>query len=168
MKKLMVGMAVLSWALGASAGEKVWQYVDARTGEVSYSNVQIKGKKPVKQVEIMDYPNVPPALSSTPAAGAQGAPIPAEVLRQIQAGQAGAGGPLPMRLPPLPSGGAAAPSQAPAAAPAQPPASQQAPSRPWAVKPANSASAEPKWAKEVAASSQAPLWAQDPFEPGSE
>lgn len=168
MKKLMVGMALLSWALGASAGEKVWQYVDARTGEVSYSNVQIKGKKPTKQVEIMDYPNVAPALSSTPSAGAQGAPIPAEVLKQIQAGQAAGGGPLPMRLPPLPSGGAAAPAQAPASAPVQAPAIQQAPSRPWAVKSASSAAVEPKWAKEVSSPSQAPLWAQDPFEPGSE
>lgn len=165
MKKLMIGVVVLFWAIGASAGEKVWQYVDARTGEVSYSNVQIKGKKPARQVEIMDYPNVAPALSS---AGAQGAPIPAAVLRQIQTGQAGVGGPLPMRLPPLPGGGAVAPSQAPATAPAAAPASPQAPLRPWAVKSSNSASAEPKWAKEVAAPSQAPLWAQDPFEPSSE
>lgn len=162
MIRAMVGAALAAWVVGATAGDKVWRYVDERTGEVSYSNVPIKGRKADRQVEIMDYPTQAPALARPAGAsvGAQGAPIPADVLRQIQAG-----GPLPVKLPPLPgspaAGASPSPAQAPGPAAKAPAQSPAAAPRPWAIKSA-AASSEPSWAKEVSSPAQAPLWAQEP------
>lgn len=152
MKAFLAAAALAGFASTAMAGEQVWRYVDARTGEVSYSNVQVKGKKGEK-VEIMSYPTAAPSVGSAPAA--VGAPIPADVLRQLKASDSGAK--PPSGLPPLPSlpgasAAAAAPSPTP---PAASPTPAPAPAR---------QGQEPSWAKEAPAKSgPAPSWAQDPF-----
>lgn len=160
MKAYLAAVVMAAFASSACAGEQVWRYVDERTGQVSYSNVQIKGKKGEK-VEIMAYPSAPaftaPAPSQGPGVGVAGSPIPAEVLRQLKASEVG--GRPPSGLPPLPSlpGASRAPFAAPSlaptlAAPSAAPA-QTAPAAP-----------EPMWAKEVAPKTPAaPAWAQDPF-----
>ena len=156
MKKIMWGAMVMLGAMqGCLAAEQVWRYVDASSGQVTYSNVQVKGLKGDK-MEIMAYPapRVPSGPSSITAVSA---PIPPEVLRQLQGAQRS--GALPTGLPPLPTlPGARLPSGMPLSL-AGPKAEATADDVPGNV--------EPKWAKEVAApaSGPSPKWASDPFSP---
>jgi hypothetical protein len=114
---------------------------------VTYSNVQVKGQKG-DRVEIMAYPVSPKIVSNRSALAA---PIPAEVLRQLQGAQKP--GVLPAGLPPLPAlPGARLPSGVPL-----PISKAEAP-------PEESAGPEPKWAKEApVANGPSPIWARDPF-----
>lgn len=161
MKKILVLSALLisTAAVMAQQAQSVWRYVDDKTGQIIYSNVQIKGKKGTK-MDILEYPTVNPApmgapsmVSNIPAFNANaGAPIPEALLRQMQ----GAQGVAPaISLPPLPTINGAVPvpsTQAPSNV-------RLAPALPAGV----AASKEPNWAKS-APSGASPSWAKDPFE----
>lgn len=153
MKKIMWGMAALVAMQSAMAAEHVWRYVDAKSGQVTYSNVEVKGSKGEK-MEIMSYPS--PSVSA--ATAAVGAPIPADVLRQLQGAQRS--GSLPTGLPPLPSlPGARLPSGAPLGSPAPVVAARAEP-----LVDESLGAPEPKWAREVpAAAGPSPKWASEPF-----
>lgn len=173
---LAAGLAALAGS--ASAGESVWRYVDPETGAVSYSNIQIKGKKGQK-VEMMKHPEVsaaayqpymslsereaaaraqaatPPAAVAA-AVASEGMRVPEELLRQLRSGSDKPPIP-PSALPPLPVAGAGetAPSF---------PSLQLRPSLPETA--ASAADQGPAWAKPKttpAGVSAPPSWSKDPF-----
>lgn len=145
MQLLLIALITVAGVGQAMAGEHVWRYVD-QTGQVTYSNVQVKGQKGEK-VDIMPSPTIQPMTNrgvgtGNPASGP--VPIPPEVLRQLQGEK---GGVLPSGLPPLPK----LPSATSSTSPVVPRAQE-------VVAP------EPKWAKEVPVEAgQQPAWAKDPF-----
>ena len=154
MKRILVlGLVLLgSTAALAQQAQSVWRYVDDKTGQVIYSNVQIKGKKGTK-MDILEYPmiqmsgpSIPVQNNSVPVNGNAGSPIPEALLRQVQ------GVPPAVSLPPLPTIGAGTPS-VPAGNVRLAPA----------IPPATAVQKEPNWAK-PASGSGSPNWAKDPFE----
>ena len=142
MKKLLLALTMAAGLSGSVwAAESVWRYVDA-SGQVTYSNVPVKGQKG-ERVEILAHPAPAPARAG---GGQAAAPIPAEVLRQLQGGAVRPAA-LPAGLPPLPALPGAAPGVSAAPAPA---VAAEGP--------------EPRWAKEVRGdSAPQPAWARDPF-----
>lgn len=166
-KSMAVALALsaLAGSVFAQGKPSVWRYVDD-AGHVSYSNVPLKGKKGEK-IEMMSYPPAAAMPShyagGVPAANGTGAPIPAEVLRQIQASGGEKSPSPPAGLPPLPAmpGAVALPGSASSAL-ARAPSAAPAASLPVAT--AATAPSGPSWAREKAAgSAQAPNWAKDPF-----
>lgn len=168
-KKIAVAVALL-WSAGcyAQKAEQVWRYADEKTGQVVYSNVQIKGKKG-ERVEVMAYPPAVPmrsqaadagaALTGIVPAGNAPSPIPDQLLRQIQAASGGSARP-PAGLPPLPAAERSVPSVKAGLTAALP----TLPGRGKELATAKAESAEePSWAKTKSEESRSPGWAKDPF-----
>lgn len=149
MKNFLMAMMIATAASASGAAEQVWRYVDAASGQTTYSNVPLKGQKG-ERIEILSQPAPKAARPVRIGAGASSGepvPIPPEVLRRLQGERPASG--LPATLPPLPvlpGAGAAASS----IFPAEPLPETRAP--------------EPRWAKEVVVESgPQPSWAKDPF-----
>lgn len=146
MKKALTMIVIAGFSVVCSAGEQVWRYVDEKTGQISYSNIQIKGRKGEK-VDIMVYPT---SSSGGGAVSTGASPIPAEILKQLQSSEGRVG--KPNGLPPLPALGARALPPKPSTATGSTDQSLEQESK------------EPKWAKEVVVpAGPAPAWAKDPF-----
>lgn len=151
MKKALAMIVMAGFSVVCSAGEQVWRYVDEKTGQISYSNVQIKGRKGEK-VDIMVYPT---SASSGSAASTGAPPIPAEIMRQLQSSEGRVG--KPNGLPPLPALGGKDLNLKPSTAPASTVTSATDQSGAQESK-------EPRWAKEVLVpTGPSPAWAKDPF-----
>lgn len=150
----LISTTLFSVASIVHAQQSVWRYVDEKTGQIIYSNVQIKGKKGTK-VEVLEYPPVvQPSNSSSGGAVVNldapvpGSPIPEGLLKQLQKGS-----PPAISLPPLPGfvKGANGATTAP-------PAPQLQPAIPVITAP------EPSWARSQPVSAQkSPNWAKEPF-----
>lgn len=155
--KFLIATTFFSVASFVHSQQSVWRYVDDKTGQIIYSNVQIKGKKGSK-VEVLEYP--PATQPSTTAPGAPvvnldapvpGSPIPEGLLKQLQKGT-----PPAISLPPLPGFSKGASGGAPGAVTPST-ASELQPALPVVT------TKEPSWARTPTNAQQTPNWAKEPF-----